>query len=66
MSVKVSDRSGNLPPFHVMEVMRAANAREAAGDAVYHMEVGQPDTSAPEGVLAAAEIALRSDRLGYT
>jgi aspartate/methionine/tyrosine aminotransferase len=66
MSVKVSDRSQCLPPFHVMEVMRAADAREVMGDAVYHMEVGQPDTSAPEGVLAAAEVALRSHRLGYT
>ncbi|MBL4720076.1 MAG: aminotransferase class I/II-fold pyridoxal phosphate-dependent enzyme, partial [Alphaproteobacteria bacterium] len=66
MSVKVSLRSRDLPPFHVMEVMRAANAREAQGETVYHMEVGQPDTSAPEGVLRAAETALRSHRLGYT
>ncbi len=46
--------------------MRAANEREVVGKAVYHMEVGQPGTSAPEGALRAAETALREERLGYT
>lgn len=60
----VSDR-GQVAPFHVMEVMRAAEMREAAGHEVLHLEVGQPATSAPEGALLAAEAALRQDRLGY-
>lgn len=64
--LKVSQRAHDIPPFFVMEVMRAANEREAAKEAVYHMEVGQPGTSAPEGALRAAEQALRSERLGYT
>ena len=63
---KVSQRAQDIPPFFVMEVMRAANAREVAQQAVYHMEVGQPGTSAPEGALRAAEEALRNERLGYT
>jgi aspartate/methionine/tyrosine aminotransferase len=46
--------------------MRAADARADTGQAVYHMEVGQPGTSAPQGALLAAEKALRSQRLGYT
>ena len=49
-----------------MDVMRAANAREIARGDVIHLEVGQPSTPAPQGVLAAAERALRSDKLGYT
>ncbi|WP_075769187.1 pyridoxal phosphate-dependent aminotransferase [Aerophototrophica crusticola] len=49
-----------------MEVMRAANARAAAGGDVLHLEIGQPSTSAPKAVVEAAEKALRSDRLGYT
>jgi aspartate/methionine/tyrosine aminotransferase len=49
-----------------MDVMRAANAREIARADVIHLEVGQPSTPAPAGVLAAAERALRSDKLGYT
>src|SRR5262245_19585695 len=53
-----------------MDVMRAANARDAAarddaGRAI-HLEVGQPGAGAPEAVLAAAHRALDSDRLGYT
>jgi aspartate/methionine/tyrosine aminotransferase len=49
-----------------MDVMRAANAHESRGGDAIHLEVGQPSTGAPEGVLAAAERALRADRLGYT
>ena len=63
---KVSKRAHDIPPFFVMEVMRAANEREIAKEAVYHLEVGQPGTSAPEGALQAAERALRDERLGYT
>lgn len=64
--LKVSRRALDIPPFFVMEVMRAANEREAARKAVYHLEVGQPGTGAPEGALRAAEAALRDERLGYT
>ena len=65
MVLKAAQR-GRISPFIVMDVMRAANQREAGGGDVLHLEVGQPGTSAPEGVLKAAERALRSDRLGYT
>ncbi len=57
---------GLIPPFIVMDVMRAANERERAKGDVLHLEVGQPSTPAPQGVLAAAERALRGDKLGYT
>jgi len=49
-----------------MEVMRAAEERENAGVEVLHLEVGQPSTPAPAGVLAAAHSALDDDALGYT
>ncbi len=65
MPMKLSKRSG-IAPFIVMEVMAAAAAREAAGAHVLHLEVGQPATPAPEAVLAAAERALRENRIGYT
>lgn len=50
----------------VMDVLRAANERAATRKAVYHLEVGQPGTGAPEGVLDAARQALAGDKLGYT
>ena len=69
MALKAAARAG-IAPFIVMDVMRAANARDAAardaaGRAI-HLEVGQPGVGAPAGVLEAAHRALDSDRLGYT
>jgi aspartate/methionine/tyrosine aminotransferase len=65
MVLKVA-RRGQVPPFIVMDVMRAANARAATGADVLHLEVGQPSTAAPAGVIAAAQAALSRDVLGYT
>ena len=55
-----------VEPFLAMEVMRAANDREAAGGRVIHMEVGQPGAPAPTPVLEAARRALADGRFGYT
>jgi aspartate/methionine/tyrosine aminotransferase len=57
--------------FMVMDVIAAANARQAAlpKDAphVIRMEVGQPGVGAPAGAVRAVEAALRSGMpLGYT
>jgi len=65
VALKIAAR-GQVAPFMVMDVMRAANQREAAHQAVYHLEVGQPGAGAPQGVLDAAAQALSADRLGYT
>ncbi len=65
MVLKVAKR-GAIPPFIVMDVLRAANEREAAGEDVLHLEVGQPDTGAPTPVIEAAKAALVSEPLGYT
>ena len=46
--------------------MKAANDREAAGESVLHMEVGEPGAGPPRKVLDAAAEALRSSKLGYT
>ena len=65
MALKVAAR-GKVPPFIVMDVMRAANEREAAGGDVLHLEVGQPGTPAPDGVLDAARRGLDGHLIGYT
>jgi aspartate/methionine/tyrosine aminotransferase len=65
MVLKVAGRAA-IPPFIAMEVLRAANARAASGKHVYHLELGQPDSAAPQAVIEAARRALDSDRLGYT
>jgi aspartate/methionine/tyrosine aminotransferase len=65
MVLKIGTRAA-IPPFIAMEVLRAANLRAARGKAVFHLEVGQPDTGAPRAVVEAAKRALDNDRLGYT
>lgn len=49
-----------------MDVMKDANEREAKGENILHLEVGQPGTSAPQKVIEAAKAALSLDKLGYT
>jgi aspartate/methionine/tyrosine aminotransferase len=70
MALKIG-KGALAPPFMVMDVIAAANARQAAlpvgAPHVIRMEVGQPGTGAPAGAVAAAEAALRSGHpLGYT
>ena len=63
--MKPADRA-DIPPFYVMEVMKAAAERERVSGDVLHLEVGQPSTPAPAPVREAAAVALESNRLGYT
>jgi aspartate/methionine/tyrosine aminotransferase len=65
MALKVSKR-GRVRPFIVMDVLRAANERQAAGEDVLHLELGQPGTPAPRGAIEAAQAALETEQLGYT
>ena len=65
MALKIARRA-LVPPFIVMDVLRAANDREAAGEEVLHLEVGQPGTPAPAPVRAAAAAALETAKIGYT
>lgn len=65
MALKVARRAA-IPPFHAMEVLRAANEQAAAGADVLHLEIGQPSVGAPRPVLEAARRALEAGRLGYT
>ena len=63
--MRLSDR-GRVEPFHVMEVAKAAAARQAShGDAIL-LCVGQPATPAPAAVRAAAQAAIAGEVLGYT
>lgn len=66
MALKVSDR-GRVPPFMVMDVLRAASEREIRGGDVLHLEIGQPSRGLPPA--AAQEVArelVSGDPMGYT
>lgn len=53
-------------PFVAMDVLALANAQEAAGERIIHMEVGQPSAPIPEAVRKAAERGLAEGNLRYT
>jgi len=55
-----------IDPFYVMEVVAQADARERQGNAVFHLEVGQPSTGAPRGAIDVAHHLLDTEVLGYT
>jgi aspartate/methionine/tyrosine aminotransferase len=57
---------GGVPAFEATRVLAAANALEAAGRDIVHLEVGQPAGGAPAAALAAAQAALGRNALGYT
>lgn len=59
-------RRGDIPPFVVMEMSKAAFEMQRAGRRVFHMEVGQPSTRAPVLARQAAARALDEDLLAYT
>jgi aspartate/methionine/tyrosine aminotransferase len=65
-TIALAGRMAEIEPFHVMEVQNRAFELEAQGRHIVHMEIGQPDFSAPPQVIEAAVEALRSRPLGYT
>ncbi len=63
--MRVSERSA-IEPFHVMEVLKAAQLRQRTHADLLLMCVGQPSTPAPAAVREAAKLALDAQTLGYT
>ncbi|MGC7093503.1 pyridoxal phosphate-dependent aminotransferase [Amycolatopsis lurida] len=59
-------RRADVPPFHVMDVLSAAQARQRSHGDVVSLAAGQPTAGAPRPVREAAEKALHDDNLGYT
>ncbi len=56
----------DIAPFHVMELMARAQALEADGRDIVHMEVGEPDFPTPEPVCEAARAFIATGRVRYT
>ena len=57
---------GATPPFHVMELIKAAAERQVTHGDVISLCAGQPSTPAPAAVRRAAADALETGVLGYT
>src|SRR5918996_3684163 len=65
-SILTARRAAEIEPFEVMDVLSRAQALERAGRRVVHMEIGEPDFTAPEPVVEAGVRALRDGRTAYT
>ncbi|KAA9008965.1 pyridoxal phosphate-dependent aminotransferase [Histidinibacterium aquaticum] len=61
-----TSRRGAVDPFIVMDVVEAAQAAEAAGRHIVHMEIGQPGTGAPRAALDRLAEDMRESPLGYS
>ena len=59
-------RAAEIEPFEVMDVLSRAHALEAQGRRVVHMEIGEPDFTAPPAVVEAGVRALRDGLTAYT
>lgn len=61
-----SQKSANLPPFHVMEVLERAQELECAGKNIIHLEIGEPDFPTAPHICNAALDALKAGETKYT
>jgi aspartate/methionine/tyrosine aminotransferase len=59
-------RVDDIEPFRVMDILARAQAMEAAGRSVIHLEVGEPDFPTPAPVVEAGIAALRAGHTRYT
>ena len=66
MTPSTTHRAQEIEPFEVMDVLSRAHALEAAGRHVVHMEIGEPDFTAPQPVVDAGVRALRDGLTAYT
>jgi aspartate/methionine/tyrosine aminotransferase len=66
MKSRTARRAEEIEPFEVMDVLSRAHALEAQGRHVVHMEIGEPDFTAPEPVVEAGVRALRDGKTAYT
>ena len=55
-----------IDAFQAMAVLDKANAMEANGETVSHLEVGQPGTGAPPSAINAVKNAVDQKVMGYT
>ncbi len=56
----------NVPPFHVMDLLAAAQSRQASHGDLVNFVAGQPSTGAPRAVREEAKRLLDEDLLGYS
>nr|MBF0685353.1 aminotransferase class I/II-fold pyridoxal phosphate-dependent enzyme [Pseudomonas sp.] len=66
MTSSYSARSRAIEPFHVMALLARANELQALGRDVIHLEIGEPDFTTAEPIVAAGQAALAAGHTRYT
>ncbi|WP_432721466.1 aminotransferase class I/II-fold pyridoxal phosphate-dependent enzyme [Jeongeupia wiesaeckerbachi] len=61
-----ASRLADIAPFHVMRILADAQALEATGRDVIHLEVGEPDFPTPQTIVDAGIAALSQHQTFYT
>jgi aspartate/methionine/tyrosine aminotransferase len=56
----------DIQPFHVMALLAEARQREAVGQDIIHLEIGEPDFPTPQPIVEAGIRALQQGRTKYT
>ncbi|HRP96921.1 MAG TPA: pyridoxal phosphate-dependent aminotransferase [Rhodocyclaceae bacterium] len=62
----LSRRALDIPPFHVMELLRRARELERQGRDIIHMEVGEPDFPTAAPIIEAATRFVAAGDVHYT
>ncbi len=64
--IKAAQRTREITPFIVMEILEKIHGMESQGIDVVHMEVGEPDCNIPECVQTATAEGFSCHETGYT
>ena len=65
-SPRLAQRAAIVQPFRVMELSKRAFEYERSGHTVVHFQVGEPDFTTCEPIVAAGQAALASGQTKYT
>lgn len=63
---RIAARMAGIAPFHVMDILARAQALQAAGRDVIHLEIGEPDFATPTPIVEAGVAALHAGCTHYT
>lgn len=66
LSPAARERLARIAPFHVMELVKQADALRAQGRDLIYLAIGEPDFTAPEIVQRAALDAMKRGDTAYT
>lgn len=64
--IRPAQRNESIAPFHVMALLERAQALEALGCDVIHLEVGEPDFATPGTIMHAGQQALAAGCTRYS